>query len=79
MWTVRLDADRLMPCSDLVSQLSGSVAGGVVGFAAAYILARRQRRWDTDDATAAARTALIQAARVPLELVRDETRSASLG
>lgn len=39
------------------------------------ILARRQRRWDAEDAAAAARAALIQSARVPLEIIRDEFRS----
>jgi len=50
------------------------VTGGI-GFAAAYILARRQRRWDAEDAAVKARVALIQSVRIPLEIIRDEIRA----
>lgn len=42
---------------------------------AAYLLAQRQRRWDAEDAAATARAALIQSARIPLEIIRDEIQA----
>ncbi len=61
--------------SDLITQVISGAVTAAIGFAAAYALARRQRRWDAKDAAATARTALIQSARVPLEIIRDEIRA----
>jgi len=58
--------------NDLITQLVGGAVTGAIGFAAAYILARRQRRWDAEDAAMKARAAIIQSARIPLEIIRDE-------
>ena len=61
--------------SGLITQIVGGLVSGAVGFWAASILARRQRRWDAQDAAAAVRAALIQSARVPLAIIQDEIRA----
>jgi len=55
-----------------LAQLIGGLVSGAVGFSSAYLLARRQRRWDAEDAAASARGTLIQSVRIPLEIIRDE-------
>ena len=46
--------------------------GGFIGFVFAYVLARIQRRWDMERAAKTERLGFIQAARIPLEIMRDE-------
>jgi len=53
----------------------GGAVTGAIGFAAAYLLAQRQRRWDAEDAAMKVRAALIQSVRIPLEIIRDEIRN----
>lgn len=60
--------------SDLITQIVSGAVTAAIGFFAAYALAQGQRRWDAEDAAAAARAALIQSARIPLEIIRDEIR-----
>lgn len=57
---------------NFVTQLMSGLVSGAVGFTSAYLLARRQRKWDAEDAAAGARGALIQSVRIPLEIIRDE-------
>jgi len=58
--------------SDLIAQIVSGVVTAGIGFAAAYTIAQRQRRWDAEDAAASAQAGLIQSARIPLEIIRDE-------
>ncbi len=61
--------------SDLITQVVSGAVTAMIGFAAAYALAQRQRRWDAEDAVAAARATLIRSARIPLELIREEIQA----
>lgn len=60
---------------NFLTQFIGGLISGAVGFTSAYLLARRQRRWDAEDAAAGARGALIQSVRTPLEIIRDEIQA----